>query len=132
MERRGEVKHPLVKAVAGSAVLLFLALNFPAALLAIMAGGLFYAIVHLGVVGAYRKRHRIVGVLELAIRFAAKVLESFKYEYDRTVVRRLQERKRRKLIRQEKEQRLKRYQRERNRRKREHARRAFAEPLALH
>ncbi len=127
MERWGEVNHPLVKAVAGSAVLLFLALNFPAVFLAIMAGVLFYAIAPLAVVTAYRKRHRIVGVLELAIRFAAKVLEDLKYEYDRTVVRRLQERKRRKLIRLEKEERFKRYQRERNRRKREHARRASAE-----
>jgi hypothetical protein len=40
----GEVNHPLVKAVAGLAVLLFLALNFPAVFLAIMAGVLFYAI----------------------------------------------------------------------------------------
>ena len=127
MERWGEVNHPLVKAVAGSAVLLFLALNFPAVFLAIVAGGLFYAISLLGVVGAYRKRYRIIGVPELAVRFAAKVLEDLKYEYDRTVVRRLHERKRRKLIRLEKEERLKRYQRERNRRKREHARRASAE-----
>ena len=127
MERWGEVNHPLVKAVAGSAVLLFLALNFPAVLLAIMAGVLFYTISLLGVVGAYRKRYRIIGVSELAVRFAAKISESLKEEYDRTVVRRLQERKRRKLIRQEIEQRLKRYKRERNRRKREHARRAFEE-----
>jgi hypothetical protein len=127
MERWGEVSHPLVKAVAGSAVLLFLALNFPVVFVAIMAGGLFYAISLLGVVGAYRKRYRIIGVPELAVRFAAKISESLKEEYDRTVVRRLQERKRCKLIRQEKEQRLKRYQRERNRRMREHARRAFEE-----
>ena len=127
MERWGEVNHPLVKAVAGLAVLLFLALNFPAVFLAIMAGVLFYAISLLAVVGAYRKRYRIVGIPELALRFAAKILESLKEEYDRTVVRRLQERKRRKLIRQEKEQRLRRYQRERARRKREQARRAFAE-----
>jgi hypothetical protein len=127
MVRWGEVNHPLVKAVAGSAVLLFLALNFPAVFVAIMAGGLLYAIAPLAVVTVYRKRHRIAGVLELAVRFAAKVLENLKYEYDRTVVRRLQERKRRKLIRQEKEERLRRYQRERNRRRREHARRASAE-----
>jgi hypothetical protein len=127
MERWGEVNHPLVKAVAGSAVLLFLALNFPAVFVAIMAGGLFYAISLLGVVGAYRKRSRVIGVPELAVRFAAKVLGNLKYQYDRTVVRRLQERKGRKLIRQEKEERLKRYQRKRNRRKREHARRASAE-----
>ena len=127
MERWGEVNHPLVKAVAGSAVLLFLALNFPAVFLAIMAGVLFYTIAPLAVVTAYRKRHRIIGVLELAIRFAAKILESLKARYDRTVVRRLQERKRRKLIRQEKEERFRRYQRERARRKREHARRTFAE-----
>ena len=127
MARWGEVKHPLVKAVAGSAVLLFLALNFPAVFLAIMAGVLFYAISLLGVVGAYRKRYRIIGVPELAGRFAAKVLESLKEEYDRTVVSRLQVRKRRKLIRQEKEERFRRYQRERARRKREHARRVFAE-----
>jgi hypothetical protein len=127
MERWGGVNHPLVKAVAGSAVLLFLALNFPAVFVAIMAGVLIYAISLLAVVTAYRKRYRIVGVPELAVRFAAKVLEDFKEEYDRTVVRRLQERKRRKLIRQEKGQRLKRYQRARNRSKREQARRAFAE-----
>ena len=127
MERWGEVNHPLVKAVAGLAVLLFLALNFPAVFLAIMVGALFYAISLLGVVGAYRNRYRIVGVPELAVRFVVKVSENLKYVYDRTVVRRLQERKRRKLIRQEKEERLKRYQRERNRRKREHARRASAE-----
>jgi cell shape-determining protein MreC len=127
MERWGEVNHPLVKAVAGSAVLLFLALNFPAVFLAIMAGVLFYAIALLVVVGAYRKRYRIEGVPELAVRFAARIVESLKEEYDRTAVRGLQERKRRKLIRQEKEERLRRYQRERNRRKREHARRAFPE-----
>jgi alkylated DNA nucleotide flippase Atl1 len=127
MQRWGEVKHPLVKAVAGSAVLLFLALNFPAVFLVIMAGVLLYAISLLGVVGTYRKRYRIIGVPEVAVRFAAKVLENLKEEYDRTVVRRLRERKRRKLIRQEKEERLKRYQRARNRRKREQARRASAE-----
>ena len=127
MQRWGEVNHPLVKAVAGLAVPLFLALNFPAALLAIMAGGLFYAIVHLGVVTAYSKRYRIVGVLELAVRLAAKISESLKEEYDRTMVRGLQERKRRQRIRQEKEEKFRRYQRERNRRKREHARRAFSE-----
>ncbi len=127
MERWGEVNHPLVKAVAGSAVLLFLALNFPAVFLAIVAGGLFYAISLLGVVGAYRKRYRIIGVPELAVRFTAKLLENLKCEYDRKVVRRLQERKRRKLIRQEKDERFRRYKRERNRRKREHARRAFSQ-----
>jgi cell shape-determining protein MreC len=127
MERWGEVKHPLVKAGAGLAVLLFLALNFPAVFLVIMAGVLLYAISLLGVVGAYRKRYRIIGVPEVAVRFAAKVLENLKEEYDRTVVRRLRERKRRKLIRQEKEERLKRYQRARNRRKREQARRTSAE-----
>jgi hypothetical protein len=127
MERWGEVNHPLVKAVAGSAVLLFLALNFPAVFLAIMVGVLFYAISLLGVVGAYRKRYRIIGVPELAVRFAAKLLENLKCEYDRKVVRRRQERKRRKLIRQEKEERFRRYKRERNRRKREHARRAFSQ-----
>ena len=127
MERWGEVNHPLVKAAAGLAVPLFLALNFPAAFLVIVVGVLFYAIALLGVVGAYRKRYRIVGIPELALRFAAKILESLKEEYDRTVVRRLQERKRRKRIRQEKEERFRRYQRERARRKREHARRVFAE-----
>ena len=113
MEWWGEVNHPLVKVVAGLAVLLFLALNFPAVFLAIMAGVLFYAISLLGVVGAYRKQYLIVGIPELAVRFAAKVLENLKEEYDRTAVRGLQERKRRKLIRQEKEERLRRYQRER-------------------
>ncbi len=127
MERWGEVNHPLVKAVAGSAVLLFLALNFPAVFLAIMAGVLFYVIAPLAVVTAYRKRYRIAGVFELAVRFAAKIVESLTEEYHRTVVRRLQERKRRKLIRQEKEERFRRYQRERARRKGEHARRASAE-----
>jgi hypothetical protein len=127
MERWGEVNHPLVKAVAGLAVLLFLALNFPVALLAIMAGVLFYVIVLLGVVSAYRKRYRIVGIPESAVRFAAKILEGLEEEYAQTVVRRLRERERRKRIRQEKEERLRRYRRERNRRKREHARRAFSE-----
>ncbi len=92
-----------------------------------MAGVLFYAISFLGVAGAYRKRYRIIGVPEQAVRFSAKILESLKEEYDRTVVRWLQERERRKRIRQEKEERFRRYQRERNRRKREHARRASAE-----
>jgi hypothetical protein len=127
MERWGEVNHPLVKAAAGLAVPLFLALNFPAAFLVIVVGVLFYAIALLGVVIAYRKRYRIVGIPELAFWFAAEILESLKEEYDRTVVRRLQELERRKRIRQEKEQRFRRYQRERARRKREHARRAFAE-----
>jgi hypothetical protein len=127
MEWWSEVNHSLVKAVSGLAVSLFLALNFPAVFLAIMAGVLFYAIAPLAVVTAYRKRHRIVGVLELAVRFAARILEILREEYERTVVRRLQERKRRQRIRQEKEERFRRYQRERNRRKREHVRRAFAE-----
>ncbi len=102
MERWGAVKHPLVKVVAGSAVLLFLALNFPAVFLAIMAGVLFYALALLTVVGAYRKRYRIVGIPELAVRLAAEIVDSLQEEYDRTVVRGLQERERRKRVRQQK------------------------------
>ena len=61
MGRWRQVDNPLVKAVAGFTVPLFLALNFPAVFLALVTGLMFYALALVGVAHAYRRSHRVVG-----------------------------------------------------------------------
>ena len=122
MERWGGANHPLVKAVAGFSVPLFLALNFPTIFLAILAGMLFYAIGFLGVVHAYRRRYRIVGRPELALQLAVSFFSSLKEYTSRTMTRGLAKHQNRKRLQQERNERLRRYRRERNRRKRQQAR----------
>jgi len=127
MEQRwGDFDNPLVKGVAGSAILLFLALNFPLVFLAVVAAALCYAVVLLAVTGAYRNRYGIVGKPELAARFATNTLASLKEGCERTMARTLEKRGRRKRFLREREERLRRYKRERNRRRREQARNAPA------
>lgn len=126
MERWGEVNNPLVKAVAGFAVPLFLALNFPAAFLVFMGGLLFYVIALLGVLQTYRGGHRIVGAPELAVRFMAKGLAGLKEASDQIVTRGLERRQRRRSLKRERKAKLKKYRRERNRKKRQQARQALA------
>jgi hypothetical protein len=122
MERWGGANHPLVKAVAGFSVPLFLALNFPTIFLAILAGMLFYAIGLLGVVHAYRRRYRIVGRPELALQLAVSFFSSLKEYTSRTMTRGFAKHQNRKRLQQERNERLRRYRRERNRRKRQQAR----------
>jgi hypothetical protein len=122
MERWGGANHPLVKAVAGFSVPLFLALNFPTIFLAFLAGILFYAIGLLGVVHAYRKRYQIVGRPELALQLAVSFFSSLKEYTSRTMTRGLAKHQNRKRLQQERKERLRRYRRERNRRKRQQAR----------
>jgi hypothetical protein len=127
MERWGEVNHPLVKAVAGFSVPLFLALNFPTAFLVILAGILFYAIALLGVMHTYRIGYRIVGRPELALLLGAKVLTSLKEDCNRMVARGLERRQRQKALQREKKARLRQYRRERNGRRRHQTREALAQ-----
>jgi hypothetical protein len=117
--------NPLVKAVTGFALCLFLALNFPVVFLAIVAAALCYAVALVGVAYAYRNRYAIVGKSELALRFERRTFSGFREGCSRTVAHALEERERRKLLKREQEERLRRYRLERNRRKREHARRAL-------
>lgn len=121
MERWGEVDSPLVKAVAGFAVPLFLAVNFPAAFLALVGGVMFYSIVLVGVAHAYRRRYRIVGRPELAAQIATRTLAAVKGLCNSTISRSLEMRKKHKSLQQERQARLKQYRRERNRRKRQQA-----------
>ena len=125
MERWGGANHPLVKAVAGFSVPLFLALNFPTIFLAILAAMLLYAIGLLGVVHAYRRQYRIVGRPELALQLAAKSFSSLKENISRTMTHGLANHQNRKRLQQERNARLRRYRRERNRRKRQQAREAL-------
>jgi hypothetical protein len=125
MERLGVVNNPLVKAVAGFSLPLFLALNFPTVFLVILAGVLFYAIALLGVVHTYRRRYRIVGGPELALRLAAKTLSNLKEGCNRAVSHGLERRQSRESLQRERKERLRRYRRERNRRKRQQAREAL-------
>jgi hypothetical protein len=127
MERRSELENPLMKVVTGSAVLLFLALNFPFIFLAIVCAALSYAAALLAMVQAYRNRYGIVGKPELAARFTAHALAGLKAQCERTVARMLQERERRQRVRLEREEKLRRYRRKRNRRKRERVRRVPAQ-----
>ena len=125
MERWGGANHPLVKAVVGFSVPLFLALNFPTIFLAILAAMLLYAIGLLGVVHAYRRQYRIVGRPELALQLAAKSFSSLKENISQTMTRGLANHQNRKRLQQERKARLSRSRRERNRRKRQQAREAF-------
>lgn len=129
MEQRwwGEFNNPLVKGVAGCALSLFLALNFPLAFLLIVAAALSYAVALLGVAYAYRNRYAIVGKPELAVRFVRRSFSQAREGCSRTVVHALEERERRNRLQWEREERSRRYKRERNRRKREHARKALAQ-----
>jgi hypothetical protein len=126
MEWWGQANHPLVKAVAGFSVPLFLALNFPTAFLAIMAGVLCYATALLGVALTYRRGYRIVGGPELALQLAAKSLTKLKEGCNRTVDRGWERHQSQKTHQRERKARLRRYKRERNRRRREQARRVLA------
>jgi hypothetical protein len=127
MERRDEANHPLVRAVAGFSVPLFLALNFPTVFLIILAGVLFYAIALLGVMHTYRRRYRIVGSPELALQLAAKTFSNLKEACTLMVSRGLERRQRQRSLKREKKARLRRYRRERNRRKRQEVREALAQ-----
>jgi hypothetical protein len=120
-----DFNNPLVKGVTGFALCLFLALNFPVLFLAIVAVALCYAVALVSVAYAYRNRNAIVGKSELAVRFVRRIFSSFRERCSRTVAHVLEERRRRKLLKREKEERLRRYRLKRNRRKREHARRAL-------
>jgi hypothetical protein len=124
-EWREDCNNPLVKGVTGFALCLFLALNFPVVFLAIVAAALCYAVAPVGVAYAYRNRNAIVSKSELTIRFVRRTFSGFREGCSRTVAHALDERKRRRLVKREKEERLRRYRLERNRRKREHARRAL-------
>jgi len=118
--------NPLVKGVTGSAVSLFLALNFPVVFLTSVAAALCYAVALVGVAHAYRNRNAIVGKSELAVRFVWRACSGFAEGCSRMVAHALEGYERRKLLKREKQERLRRYKRERNRRKREQARRALA------
>lgn len=127
MEGWGALNNPLVKAVAGFAVPLFLALNFPAAFLALIGGILFYALALLGVAHTYRRQHRIVGKPEVTAQLAVKTLAGLKEECYRTISRGLERHQSRKTLQRERKARLRRYRRERNRRKREQTREALTQ-----
>lgn len=122
VERWGDIDNPLVKAVAGFAVPLFLALNFPAVFFALVGGVVFYSIALLVVAHAYRRSHRVVGRPEVLARMAASALAAVKEWCDRIVARGLEEHKRRSNLKRERKARLRRYRRERNRQKRQRAR----------
>ena len=122
----GGFNNPFVKGAMGCALSLFLALNFPVVFLAIVATALCYAVVLVAVACAYRKRYSIVGKSELAAGFVRRVCSSFAEGCSQTVAHALEGYDRRKLLKREKQERLRRYNRERNRRKREQARRALA------
>jgi hypothetical protein len=126
MEWWREANHPLVKVVAGFSVLLFLALNFPTAFLAILTGVLLYAIALLRVMHTYRRGHRIVGRPELALQLAAKTFSKFNEYCNRKVARGWERHQSRKTLHRQRKARLRRYRRECNRRKREQARRTLA------
>ena len=121
-----DFNNPLVKGVTGFALCLFLALNFPVLFLAIVAAALCYAVALVGVAYAYRNRNAIVGKSELAVRFVRRTFSGFREGCSRTVAHTLEGYGRRRLLKQEKQEKLRRYKRERNRRKREQARRALA------
>lgn len=118
--------HPLVKAVAGFSVPLFLALNFPTVFLAIMAGPLFYAIALLWVVHAYGRQHRIVGRSERALQLAAKTLSRLKEDRNRTAAEGWERIQSRKSLQPEGKAALRRYEREHQRSKRNQTRQILA------
>jgi hypothetical protein len=120
-----DFNNPLVKGVTGFALCLFLALNFPVVFLTIGAAALCFAVALGGAAHAYRNRNAIMGKSELAVWFVRRTFSGFRERCSRTVAHALEERRRRKLLKREKEERLRRYRLKRNRRKREHARRAL-------
>ena len=122
----GWFNNPFVKGATGCALSLFLALNFPVVFLAIVATALCYAVVPVAVACAYRNRYGIVGKSELAVRFVRRACSGFGEGCSRLVAHALEGYGRRRLLKREKQERLRRYKRERNRRKREQARRALA------
>jgi hypothetical protein len=131
MDWWGGVNNPLVKAVGGFCVMLFLALNFPAAFLIILAGILFYAIALLGVVYTYRSGYRNVGRSELALKLGAKALSELKEYSNRTVARGWERHQSRETLKRERKARLRRYERERNRRKRQQTREALTQQRGI-
>ncbi len=122
----GEFNTPLVKGVTGCALSLFLALNFPAVFLAIVAATLCYVVALVAVSYTYRNRYAIVGKSELAVRAVGRTFSVAREGCSRTVAHALEERERRKVLKRERQERLRRYKRERNRRKREQAKRVLA------
>src|SRR5215210_7180897 len=126
MEWWHKANHPLVKAVAGFSVPLFLALNLPTAFLAILTGLLLYAIALLGVMHTYRRGYRIVGRPELALQLAAKTLSKLNEYCNQTVALGRERHQSWKTLHREWTARLRRYRRERNKRKREQARTILA------
>jgi hypothetical protein len=124
---RGDFDNSLVKVVTSVALSLFLALNFPLVFLATVVAALSYVAAVVGVACAYRYRYGIVGKLELATRFAAKASADLREKCQQSVAHALQERERRKCLRRERSERLRRYKREINRKKRERARKALAD-----
>jgi hypothetical protein len=94
--------------------------------LALVAAALSYAVVPVAVACAYRNRNAIVGKLELTVRFVRRAYSGFGERCSRLVAHTLEGYGRRRLLKREKQERLRRYKRERNRRKREQARRALA------
>ena len=127
MDWWGEVNNPLVQAVGGFSVMLFLALNIPVAFLIILAGILFYAIALLGVVYTYRSGYRNVGRSELALKLGAKAFSKLKKYPNRTVARGWERHQSRKTLKRERKARLRRYERQRNRRKRQQTREALTQ-----
>jgi len=126
-EWREDFSNPLVKGVMGFALCLFLVLNFPVVFLAIVAAALCYAVVPVGIAYAYRNRNAILGKSERAVRFVRRTFSGLREGCSRRVADALEERERRKLLKREKEERLRRYRLKRNRRKRELARRALVQ-----
>ena len=122
----GDFGNPLVKVVTSVALSLFLALNFPLVFLATVVVALSYVAAAVGVACAYRYRYGIVGKPELAIRFAARASADLREKCQQSVAHTLQERQRRKCLRRERSERIRRYKRELNRKKRERARKALA------
>jgi hypothetical protein len=125
-EWREDFSNPLVKGVTGFALSLFLALNYPVVFLTIVAAALCYAVVPVAAAYAYRNRYAIVGKSELAVRFVRRTYSGIGERCSRLVAHTLEGYGRRRLLKREKQERLRRYKRERNRRKREQARRALA------
>jgi sensor histidine kinase YesM len=123
---RGDFDNSLVKVVTSVALSLFLALNFPLVFLATVVAALSYVAAVVGVACAYRYRYGIVGKLELGTRFAAKASADLRKKCQQSVADALYERERRKCLRQERSERLRRYKRELNRKKRERARKALS------
>src|SRR5918998_5083646 len=111
-----DLNNPLVKGVTGFALCLFLALNFPVVFLAMVAAALSYVVVPVGITYAYRNRNAIVGKSELAVGFVRRTFSGFREGCSRTVAHALEEYEKRRLVKRERQERLRRFKRERNRR----------------